>query len=388
MEALRQRTVVVGPSVLWDRVTDDVAHLIRGLQFVTRINSSKCSVSGPMRQLRSHYDGNVRMSSMGRLIFGSLRDAWKGEAADFTPLLAEQVDEIGSAIGQDLVSIGKVEVATAGGRRIDILADGVDGAKFVIENQYGVLNHDHLTRGLAYAVASHARGLIVIAEEHRDEFRAVAQYLNDLRDNDPERGVAVWLVEAKAVRIGDSPWAPIFEAVISPNTFTAAVELEQTLRRRRLAREDFEALFDSESDEYLKLSSELLDWWKGPDWRSRIMASPAQVVLESRGPGINGWRTVIGFYPNGQVAVPFGAYEGLSGGIAIEALVANEFRSYADALFGFNGTEVQAKTVPGWLTLEKLQDLKKFCTRVAGAFLEARVEYGSSSSEDVSITVI
>jgi hypothetical protein len=45
---------------------------------------------------------------------------------------------------------------------------------------------------------------VVVAEEHRDEFRAVAQYLNDLAELDSDRGIAIWLVEARAVRIEDS----------------------------------------------------------------------------------------------------------------------------------------------------------------------------------------
>src|SRR6476660_3062176 len=142
--------------------------------------------------------------TMGRAEFGRLSAAWRGEAADFTPLLSQQLDLLGEAIGIDLVTVGKAEVATDGGRRIDIVASTDDGAEFVIENQYGRADHDHLTRGLAYAVARRARGLVVVAEEHRDEFRAVAQYLNDLAELDRERGISVWLVEAKAVRIGDS----------------------------------------------------------------------------------------------------------------------------------------------------------------------------------------
>src|SRR5688572_939382 len=141
------------------------------------------------------------MSTMARLQFGRLSDAWTGEAADFTPLLSEQLDAVGAAIGVDLAAIGKTEVQTRGGRRIDIVAEADDGSEFVIENQYGRADHDHLTRGLAYAVARHARGLIVIAEEHRDEFRAVAEYLNELAERDLDRGVVVWLIEAKAVRI-------------------------------------------------------------------------------------------------------------------------------------------------------------------------------------------
>src|SRR5258708_21246400 len=164
------------------------------------------------------------MGSMARLRFGRLSEAWKGEASDFTPLLAQQLDALGAEIGVDLASIGESEVQASGGRRIDIVALGEDGSEFVIENQYGKADHDHLTRGLAYAVARRARGLVVVAEEHRDEFRAVAQYLNELSEHDQERGIAVWLVEAKAVRIADSPWAPLFSTVVEPNSFTARVE--------------------------------------------------------------------------------------------------------------------------------------------------------------------
>jgi hypothetical protein len=36
------------------------------------------------------------MATMGRLDFGRLTDAWAGEASDFTPLLADQLDADGS----------------------------------------------------------------------------------------------------------------------------------------------------------------------------------------------------------------------------------------------------------------------------------------------------
>jgi len=58
--------------------------------------------------------------------------------------------------------------------------------------------------------------LIVVAEQHRDEFRALAEYLNDLAEVDPERGIKVWLVEAKAVRIASGPWAPLSTPSCSP----------------------------------------------------------------------------------------------------------------------------------------------------------------------------
>ena len=85
--------------------------------------------------------------TMAKLMFGRLSEAWQGEATDFTPLLADQLDNLGDALGIDLAAVGKSEVLTMGGRRIDIVAQGEDGSEFVIENQYGRADHDHLTRG-------------------------------------------------------------------------------------------------------------------------------------------------------------------------------------------------------------------------------------------------
>jgi hypothetical protein len=218
--------------------------------------------------------------TMGRAELGRLSAAWRGEASDFTPLLNQQLDVLGEAIGIDLVSVGKTEVATDGGRRIDIVASADDGAEFVIENQYGRANHDHLTRGLAYAVARRARGLIVVAEEHRDEFRAVAQYLNELGELEPTKGIAVWLVEAKAIRIGDSPWAPLFAAVVEPNRFTASIE-EAKQRERRLPTADaFWAQFTEPA--LLKAAQAVISAWEDRGRRWRL--GPDHVVLMGVGP--------------------------------------------------------------------------------------------------------
>lgn len=304
---------------------------------------------------------------MARLRFGRLSDAWKGEAADFTPLLAEQLDAIGAEFGVDLASVGESEVQTAGGRRIDIVAQGEDGSEFVIENQYGRADHDHLTRGLAYAVARRARGLIVVAEEHRDEFRAVATYLNDLAEGDPERGIAVWLVEARAVRIEDSPWAPLFSAVVEPNAFTATVEQAKQAAALPASLEEFWEQFDS--PETLQACQHVVAQWLSRGHRRRL--GPNHVVLEAAGPSTNGFRTVVAVYSDGRVLVPFGSYAGQNSGIAIERLEASDFRSRADALFGFGGSERQARTTPGWLVPQRADVLLQFCSEVASAYAAA-----------------
>ena len=304
---------------------------------------------------------------MARLQYGRLSEAWKGEAADFTPLLAEQLDVIGDEIGVALASVGEAEVLTTGGRRIDIVAHGDDGSEFVIENQYGRADHDHLTRGLAYAVARRARGLIVVAEEHRDEFRAVATYLNDLAEHDPVQGIAVWLVEARAVRIDESAWAPLFTPVVEPNTFTASVEQAKLSEAVLGSTEEFLSSIDEPSAR--DAAQRVLSGWTAAGHRRRLGSNC--VVLEAAGPSVSGRRTVVAIYTDGRVMVPFSSYAGQNSGISIDALTTAAFRAGADSLFGFGGSERQARTGGGWLTGQTADRLVEFCLSVADAYADA-----------------
>jgi hypothetical protein len=297
---------------------------------------------------------------MGRLTFGKLSEAWLGEARDFTPLLAEQLDMLGDAIGVSLAQVGEVEVSSAGGRRIDIIANGADGGDFVIENQYGRADHDHLTRGLAYAVARRARGLVVVAEEHRDEFRAVAQYLNELAELDAERGIPVWLVEAKAVRIGDSRWAPLFTAVVEPNSFTSSVEQEIQQDPGDKEAAFWAAVHDPGTRTAVRA---VLDGWKRRGHRRRFEST--HLVLEAAGPSTGGFRTVLVLYADGKVMVPFSSYGGQNTGREIPALVTDEFRAAADTLFGFAPGQKHARNDPGWLQPSRVDAVLEFAERVS-----------------------
>ena len=305
---------------------------------------------------------------MARLQFGQLKEAWKGEASDFTPLLSEQLDIIGSVLGLDLLSVGKAEVPSAGGRRIDIVAKDAEGTELVIENQYGKADHDHLTRGLAYAVARGARGLIVIAEEHRDEFRAVAEYLNTLAEKDEEHGIAVWLVEVAAVRIGDSPWAPLFTPVVSPNAFVAKVS--STASHSEDIPASLEEFYKTFADEEVRSATQqIVTKWLQAGHRYRL--GKGHVVLSAEGPAVSGVRTVVAITNDGRVLVPYSSYAGQNSGIPVDALTTDSFRAQTDVLFGFNGSEKQARTAPGWLQPDRVESLMAFCSKVAAAYQEA-----------------
>ena len=146
-----------------------------------------------------------------------IREVWPGEARDFTPWMADNLDVIGDQLGVAELTLDSIEVPIPGGRALDVLAIDSEGERWAIENQYGVGDHDHLTRGLAYAVALDCRALIVVAEAHRDEFVAVAEEWNRYSEAFGTDGIRVFLVVVEAWRIGDSAPGYRFRIAAGPN---------------------------------------------------------------------------------------------------------------------------------------------------------------------------
>jgi hypothetical protein len=194
--------------------------------------------------------------------------------------------------------------------------------------------------------------------------------LNELAEHDPERGISIWLVVAQAVQIEGSRWAPLFVAVVEPNAFTATVEKVKQAETPLPTLDEFWGLFDS--DEILKAAQHVVTAWETAGYRRRL--GPNHVVLEAPGPSKNGIRTVIALYGDGRVLVPFGSYAGQNSGIPIEPLTTAAFRASADALFGFLGSERQARTAPGWLNAGTADALIDFSVKVASAYAAAFAE--------------
>ncbi len=152
----------------------------------------------------------------------NIREVWPGEARDFTPWMADHVEVLGEQLGIGELSIEAIEVPIPGGRALDLLAVDADGAKWAIENQYGVGDHDHFTRGLAYAVALECRALVIVAEGHREEFIAVADEWNRYSEAYGEDGIRVFLAVIEAWRIGESAPGFRFRLLAGPNEWKVA----------------------------------------------------------------------------------------------------------------------------------------------------------------------
>lgn len=154
------------------------------------------------------------MTEIGQLIDVSLKEAWAREASDFTPWLANNLERLGDSIGINLELEGS-EVAV-GGFSADILArNPQDDSLVLIENQLEGTDHKHLGQILTYLAGLDAKVIVWIAAGFRDEHLSAIKWLNEHTKED----FSFFAVMARAVRIGDSAIAPLFEVVERPNNW-------------------------------------------------------------------------------------------------------------------------------------------------------------------------
>ena len=151
---------------------------------------------------------------LGALETVDLRDAWKHEAQDFTPWLAENLDRLGIVLGVELEK-EDTEVQV-GPYRADIVARvPMVESRVVIENQLEEANLQHLGQVLAYLAGLDARMVVWIARGFDEAHLSAIRWLND-HTVDP---YAFFAVRVRVVRIGNSPLAPVFEVLQRPSNW-------------------------------------------------------------------------------------------------------------------------------------------------------------------------
>lgn len=143
-----------------------------------------------------------------------LRDIWPREATDFTPWLAENISELGEALGMDL-EIKQTEAAV-GEFSLDLLAvDLGTNQNVIIENQLTQTDHDHLGKLLTYAAGYNASTVIWVADVVRDEHKQTLEWLNERTyENTQFFGVVV-----EVFKVDDSKPAFTFTPIVSPSNW-------------------------------------------------------------------------------------------------------------------------------------------------------------------------
>ena len=106
------------------------------------------------------------------------RKMWPNEAVDFTPWIADNIEEISEKIGMELEVVG--QEVSVGPYSADILAKDVNTEEYVvIENQLEKTNHDHLGKSITYASVLNAKTIIWVATIFTEEHKKALDWLND-----------------------------------------------------------------------------------------------------------------------------------------------------------------------------------------------------------------
>lgn len=161
---------------------------------------------------------------MSGVVFGTLedvapREAWNHEAHVFTPWLAENLDRLGREIGLELQLEG--QEVRVGPFAADILATDVrDGSRVLIENQLEEGDHRHLGQILTYLTGLDARTVVWVATRFRDEHLSAVRWLNEHASG----GASFFAVRLRVVRIGSSPYAPLFDVLERPNNWERTLQ--------------------------------------------------------------------------------------------------------------------------------------------------------------------
>jgi hypothetical protein len=149
---------------------------------------------------------------LGKLKLITPRKKWEHEARDFTPWLAEHIEELNEALGLEL-EVENTEVAV-GPYSADVLAKDIGTSKYVvIENQLEKTNHDHLGKSITYASVLDASAIIWIATDFTEEHQKALDWLNDHTNED----ISFYGVQLELWQIEDSKPALRFNIVSKPN---------------------------------------------------------------------------------------------------------------------------------------------------------------------------
>jgi hypothetical protein len=146
---------------------------------------------------------------IGKLERVDLREVWKNEARDFTQWLENNIGVLNDALDLNLVNVDREQAA--GPFSVDLVAEDEGGGTVIIENQLEKSNHDHLGKVITYLTRWNAKAAIWIVSDPRPEHVAAVAWLNE------SGSAAFYMVKVEAVKIGDSPPAPLFTVIVGPS---------------------------------------------------------------------------------------------------------------------------------------------------------------------------
>ena len=154
------------------------------------------------------------MASIGklkRLGLKEIKRIWPHEEKDLSPWIAENIDALNEVLNLQIEVEGKEEYVH--NFRLDLVGtDNFSQMPTIIENQFGVSNHDHLGKLITYSADKEAGVMIWIANEIQIAHRNAIDWLNKISPQE----MTFYGVELEVFQIDNSSPAPNFRIVAGP----------------------------------------------------------------------------------------------------------------------------------------------------------------------------
>ncbi len=212
---------------------------------------------------------------IGSLQRVSLREVWPHEARDFTKWLENNIDELNNAIDLSLSIVEREQAA--GDFSVDLVAEDESGNPVIIENQLERSNHDHLGKLITYLTAIDAKAAIWIVKEARPEHIGAISWLNE------SSSASFYLLKLEAVRIGDSPPAPLLTLIVGPSEeIREAGEKKKELTEKHILCRRFCTQLLKQAKERTQLHANSLPSQGGQIWTTESGLSFGYVIRQHK----------------------------------------------------------------------------------------------------------
>lgn len=157
------------------------------------------------------------MANIGKIEIVPIRQAFQHEALRFTSWLEMNIDALSERVGLQLTVLEREK--SVGSFTVDLFCEDERGNTIIIENQLERTDHDHLGKLLTYLVNLDAKTAIWVATEVRQEHQRVIDWLNTATPAD----ISFYFVKVEAIRIENSPFAPLFTVLARPDEQTRKI---------------------------------------------------------------------------------------------------------------------------------------------------------------------
>lgn len=157
------------------------------------------------------------MTDISQIEIVPIREAFSHEVHNFTVWLESNIEALSERLGFPLTVIEREK--SVGSFNVDLYCEDIHGDYVIIENQLERTDHSHLGQLLTYLVNLDAKTAIWVATEIRSEHQRVIDWLNEVTSED----MAFFAVQVEAIRIGNSPYAPLFTVLAQPDEQTRLI---------------------------------------------------------------------------------------------------------------------------------------------------------------------